>query len=407
VVPGDIGAQLAVELDTAVRSGELPPAVTELSAAGTWRPAPPEEGGGPGTYATSLPMLVARRLSREPEGQAARAVAARLARALEPVPWIAAARASGAGYLTVTVATGHLAGLPARIVAAGQQSVPPTMPMPDPAAAPDWPRAWNAQRDALVARLANAAAQSHPDHHSEHHDRIDRRSKAAAPPGHLPKSPDGGPSCDGRDRGPVATAVAWSGPDAVRYVLARTARPDPAGIERQLGLALDLDNPFVLVRYAHAYAASTRRWAADLARAEFGGAGAAHPEFAAAEPTGSEPAHAEFGEADPIGAEPSPGPEPAELALIDLLSWYSERRAAAARRRRPAELCQYLEQVAGAYLYCAQTCPALPSGGAAAPLDLAGPQAAARRTLADAARRVLGAGLMLAGVSAPAEVFGL
>ncbi len=100
-----------------------------------------------------------------------------------------------------------------------------------------------------------------------------------------------------------------------------------------------------------------------------------------------------------------PEPQPAELALIGLLSWSGERIAAAARRRRPAELCAYLEQVAAAYLHCARECPALRYGGSAAPPDPAGPQAAARLELAAASRAVLAAGLRLAGVGSPAQLF--
>jgi len=182
--------------------------------------------------------------------------------------------------------------------------------------------------------------------------------------------------------------VAWHGADAVRYALARTAGPRPAAIERQLGLPLDLDNPFVLVRYARAHAASTARWAADHARAAGSRGRAGRPEP----------------RSWPGPGAGSPEPQPAELALLGSLSWSAERLAAAVRRRRPAELCAYLEQVAAAYLHCARQCPAMPSGGAAAP-DPASPQAAARLELAAAAGAVLTGGLRLAGVSSPEELF--
>ena len=451
-------------LRAAAAAGELAPAAAGVPAAGTWRPAPPAEGEGPGTYATSVPILVARAA-----GQDARSVAVRLAAALSPVPWIARARASGAGYLTVTVTTRHLAALPGRIVAAGQRAVPAAPALPDPAEAPDWPRAWDAQHDALIARLAGAAGSDDRDFAAERHDAGDRRPASDSPS--WPRTPSGRPGQGAAPRaapdpaafspaafspvaafgqvpgglaggglaggGPVASAVAWYGADAVRYALTRTAGPRPAAIERQLGLPLDLDNPFVLVRYAHAHAASTARWAADLARATGPGGAAAGPGAAATwsgagtggpEP-GPEPgpvAGAGWAEpgpaAGPGGPEPGlvagaggpepgsgharPEPQPAELALITSLSWSGERTAAAARRRRPADVCAYLEQVAGAYLHCARDCPPLPPGGAAAPPDPASPLAAARLELAAAARSVLAAGLRMAGVAAPVQPLG-
>ena len=460
MIPADISAELAAPCFMIVN--DLPPDRRTFfhdhaPAAGTWRPAPPGEGGGPGTYATSLPMLVARAA-----GLDARAVAARLAAALGPLPWVAGARASGPGYLTVTVTTEHLAALPARIVAAGRRRPWPAHPgLPDPGLAPDWLRAWHAQHAALVLRLAGAAGRDDRDFATERHDDGNRRppdsssatgtSSGAAVAGALAPAAADVAVPDGVAGGPVASAVAWHGADAVRYALARTAGPRPAAIARQLGLPLDLDNPFVLVRYAHAHAASTARWAADLARAAGSGpdataaragAGRLEPEFAAgaggpeAEPVagaggpGPESAAGAGGpEPEPVAGAGRPGPEsvagagppeseflngaagarpeplPAELALIGLLSWFAERLAAAARRGRPAELCAYLEQLAAAYLHCAWECPALPSGGVAAPADPAGPQAAARLELAASARVVLAAGLRLAGVSSPAELF--
>lgn len=350
MVPGDIGAELAAAL-RAMRQPDAAGAQPE--PAGTWRSAPAEDGGGPGTYATSLPILLGRQAGREPGP-----IAAKLAGALTTVPWIAAARVTGPGYLTVTVTERHLSGLPARILAANLTDGPITHPLPDPAAAPDWSMAWKAQRDALVARLRQSAGTHNSSNAAKHPDGADRHPS--------PESP----------AGPVARAVAWHGADSVRYALARTPAPRHIAIERQLRLPLDLDNPFSAVRYAHAHAASTPRWAAGLG-------------------TGAEPAGS--GERANI-------PEPAELALLDLLSWRDERLAAAARRGRPAELCSYLEQVAGAYLHCAHECPALPFGGGAAP-DPAGPQAAARLELAAAARAVLAAGLRVAGVSCPGRMF--
>jgi arginyl-tRNA synthetase len=196
-------------------------------------------------------------------------------------------------------------------------------------------------------------------------------------------------------------AVAWHGVDAVRYVLARTPEPRRGAIERQLELPLDLDNPFAAVRYAHAHAASTARWAAGLADKSPEETGSGERAGSAERTSDEELANKEERVADD---EQDAHAEPAELALLDLLSWRDERLASAARRRRPAELCSYLEQVAGAYLHCARECPALPFGGAAAP-DPAGPQAAARLELAAATHAVLAAGLRVAGVSCPGWMF--
>ena len=363
MIPGDIGVELDRTLQAMRHTAAEQPHQTALvpGAAGTWRPAPTADGGGPGTYATSLPILLGRQVGRDPER-----LAAELAQGLAEVPWVAAARVTGPGYLTVTVTTRHLRGLPVRIIAADRASGPITAPLPDPASAPDWERAWYRQRDALLIRIAQAVGSDDPDINSEH----------PYGPGRQPP-PDSAP----RSRtGPVAEAVAWHGSDAVRYVLARTPGPRRAAIERQLGLPADLDNPFAVVRYAHAHAASTARWAAELTGAADQEGG---PEEAAADP------------------------QPAELALLDLLSWRDERLAAASRRRRPGELCAYAEQVAAAYLECAYTCPALACGGAAAPRDPAGPLAAARLELAGAARAVVGDALKLTGLSLPVRVFGI
>lgn len=356
MIPADIGAELARALDPE-------PAATRPDAAGTWRPAPTEDGGGPGTYATSLPILLGQRSGRDP-GR----IAAGLTRALADVPWIATAEVTGPGYLTVTVTTRHLRELPARIVEADFAAARITPELPDPAAAADWHQAWTAQHDALVLRLERTAgAPHHSDQAAEHPYGAARR-----PPPESPSRPVASP---------VAAAVAWHGADPVRYALARTPEPRQEAIERQLALPLDLGNPFTAVRYAHAHAASTARWAADLTRATD-------------RPAGSP-------------GEPAGDPEPAELELIDLLSWRDERLAAAARRRRPAELCTYLEHAAAAYVRCAQQCPALPFGGAAAPPDPAGLRASARLELAAATQAVLAAGLRLAGVSSPGRMFGI
>jgi len=360
VIPGDIGSELAAALSAAVAAGDLPSGAAGMSPAGTWRPVPVQAGGGPGSYATSLAFRLARQHGRDPAS-----LAEPLATRLRTVPWISEARVTGRGYLTVTVTTAHLVGLAGRIVSAGpaaassdslaglQLSKPG---IPDPAAAVGWDEAWRSHREGLIgclARTAGATVNFLPQK---------RKSRPASP---IPADPS-----------PVAAAVAYHGADAVRYALARTATGGAQVIERQLSLALDLGNPFVAVRFAHADAASSLRWAAQLG-------------LAAGQPGGPSAEHAAT-------------TEPAELRLLDLLSWLPERVAAAARRRRPAEMPAYLEILAEAWLNCRESCPALPFCGNKAPADPAA--VTARLLLADATRAALAAGLGLLGVAAPARI---
>jgi hypothetical protein len=360
MIPADIGAEIAGLLQAAVAAGDVPGNVGELSAAGTWRPAPAHAGDGAGTYATSLPLEISALT-----GRAAGPVAARLAEGLGGVPWIRSARVTGDRYLTVSVTEGHLAALPARIVAAGSAyarssalaGARATAPsLPDLGAAPSWERAWRMQRDALVGRLADAAGATVMFTQSQRNALSDSAAQPAS--------------------GAVSAAVAHYGADAVRYALARASVPRPGAITRQLGLPLDLTNPFVLVRYAHADAACTLRWAADLGLA-------------------------------PVEQRDRPmGDElfPPEFALIDAMSWLPERVAAAARRSRPAELTACLEDISGAWLDCSDHCPALPFRGSGAPSNPQGPQTAARLGLASAVRAAIAAGLALLGLAAPARM---
>jgi len=360
MIPADVGAEIARLLQAAVAAGGVPGDVGELSPAGTWRRAPAQAGGGPGIYATSLPLQISGLA-----GRAAGPVAAGLAADLSALAWIRSARVTGDGYLTVSVTAGHLAALPGRIVATGQAAarssalarVRTTAPLlPDLGTAPGWERAWRIQRDALVGRLAEAAGATVMFAQSQRN-----------------ASSDSGAQ---RTVISVPAAVARYGADAVRYALAGTSAPRPGAIIRQLELPLDLANPFVLVRYAHADAASTLWWAADLGVA---------PSEQPASSTGDELL-------------------PPELALIDAMSWLPERVAAAARSSRPAELAACLEHIAGSWLDCAERCPALPFRGSAAPSDPQGLQAAARLGLANATRVMLKAGLALLGLAAPARM---
>jgi arginyl-tRNA synthetase len=331
VIPGDISRELG------------------LRAAGTWRPAPPGAGGAPGTYASSLPFLMAGATGEEPAE-----VAAGLAARLRRVAWIAAASVTGGGYLTVTVTPGALAALAVRIPAAGdacaasdalcgtELAAPAAA---DPASAATWEEARALVTAAVTGRLAGIAGAT-------------VRLQDLPP---RPTSAQAGP----------AAAVAFAGTDAVRYALART-RPGRAGaIEARRCVRNALDNPFFAVRYAHAHAASVLRWAADLG-VERGSADAFRPDLLT---------------------------HPSERRLLDAMSWLPERAVSAARRRRPDVFSRYLEGLGAAWLDCREDCPALPFGGRSAPRDGVG--SAARLWLAAAAQTALGTGLRLLGVAAP------
>ncbi len=173
--------------------------------------------------------------------------------------------------------------------------------------------------------------------------------------------------------GPVAQAVDFAGPDAVRYALARIPAGRTVVIDARQSVKNVLGNPFYAVSFAHADALAAQRRAAGLG----------------------------LGRGAPAGFRPEALGGRAERALLAGLSWLPERVAGAARRRQPHELTSYLEELAAAYLKVREDCPALPSGGRAAPRDPA--TVSARLWLADAARAALAAGLGLLGVLAPAR----
>ena len=321
-----------------------------LRASGTWRPAPPEAGGGPGAYATSLPFRLAEAAGTEPA-----TAAAGLAATLRAEPWIADAAVTGGGYLTVTVTSRALACLAVRVPAAGPGCVASDAlagtELTAPAAAglasaATWEEARRLVAACVTGRLAGICGAT---------------VRADMPPERLIAT-----------RQPAtAGAVAFAGADAIRYALARLAPGRAARVDELRWAPNTLANPFFLVRYAHARAASVLRWAADLG-VDRGSAGGFRPELLS---------HA------------------GELGLLDAISWLPERAAAAARRRRPDVFVRHLEGLASRWLGCAEHHPALPFGGAAAPRDSAA--AAARLWLAAAAQTAIGAGLWLLGVVAP------
>jgi arginyl-tRNA synthetase len=312
-------------------------------------------GPAPGSYTSSLPF----RLDPGDPRTAAEGLAARLREQL----WVAEAEVTGPGFVTVTVTHATLARLAIRIANAGPacaasdalvgRTVPRpgpacaasdalagrTVPRPGPAAAvADWPQARAALAAELTARLAAAAGA------------IIDPERALVP---APASPP---------RGPVAEAIAYAGPDAVRFALARMPPggqpPEAAVIARHV-----LANPAYAVRYAHAAAAAVLRWAAAL---------------------GTRPA----------GFTPRLLAEPGELALLDALSWLPERVAVAARRRRPDEFAGYLAELAACTIDTMST-----SSFRKIP-DIS----SERLWLADAARTGLAAGLGLLGIDAPSRL---
>jgi len=288
-------------------------------------------GPAPGSYTSSLPF----RLGPGPR----QALAARLA----DEPWIAAAGITSPGYLTVTVTHEALAGLAVRVARAGPACAASdalrgrTVPGPasaDLTAAPDWPSARAALAAEVTARLAGTAgAAFYPER---------------------PVLPPPAPAS------PLPAAIAYAGPDAVRFALARTPPggdpPRAAVIARHV-----LGNPAYAVRYAHAAAAAVLRWAADS------------------------------GVNGPGGFRPRLLVAPPELALLDALSWLPERVAMAARRGRPDEFAGYLEELA------ARTIDTMSTTGFTTISSIT----SERLWLAHAARTGLAAGLGLLGLDAP------
>ncbi len=378
MIPADIGAQLTTILRLAIAAGEFPPAAA-LPPAGSWRPVPAAPGkAAAGCYGTVLPFALAEVTGRPPAE-----LAALLAGRLRGAPGIAAAATTGAGHLTVTVTGEALAALAPRIVAAGPYGAAPdgrarprtaAAPQPDLRAARSWREAWRWQADAVTVRLAAAGQLLNAPGKNTSGAQSSVRPAAAGqpdavrgPPGHQAPTTGGA----GLGGAPVAAAIEYAGLDAVRYALTRTPARRAGQAGGRICVSRDRQNPFYRVLRAHADAAGTLRWAADLRL--YPDAPDAMPALALSHPR--------------------------ERELLTELSWLPERVAGAARRRHPHEVAGYLEQLAEIWTRCREDCPALPFGGHAAPADRVG--VAARLCLADATRSVLAAGLALIGVAAP------
>jgi arginyl-tRNA synthetase len=346
VITGDLEAELVAAARVIVPG--LTTATVPLPGQ-TWRPAP---DANPASYATSWPFELARAAGRPPEE-----IAAALARSLAAVEWLAAVQPTGGGYLTITVSGPALADTARRIVAAGpacarsdllRGAAATVTPWPDLAAARTWRQAWQEQAAAMGGRLAEAAG------------------AVPAPLAGGERGARGQPPSAATDY-PVRAAADYHGVDVVRYRLARTL---PGRVGRLDAEGDRQDSEYLAVRLAHAEAASVLRWAGEL------GVSRLDP-----------------GERLAVLLQAG-----AERELLGLLSWLPVRVAGAARRRRPAELPHFLEEVAAAWTACKLTCPALPFGGSAAPREPE--QAAARLLLAAAVATTLAAGLALTGIQA-------
>jgi arginyl-tRNA synthetase len=285
-------------------------------------------------------------------------IAASLAARLRGEPWIEAACVTGGGYLTVTVTATALADLAVRVTEAGAgcaasdalRGTSVSAPgCDDPATAPTWAAARQLVAGAITGRVAQCCGATVT---------LDDRPLRCGPPG----------------QADPAAAVAFAGTDAVRYALARSAPARAEPINAARCVTGRLENPFFLVRYAHAQAASVLRWAGDLG-VERGGA---------------------------AGFRAGLLSHPRELELLAAMSWLPERVAAAARRRRPDVLARQVERLASRWLDCAEGHPALPFGGRLAPRSRA--EASARLWLAAAAQTAIAAGLRLLGVDAPPRI---
>jgi len=367
VITGDLDVALAEAITAAAaparpRPADRPGPPDRPGTAGTWRPAPPGAGGGPGTYATTIAFLLAQpapgRPHRAPDPEdTARSLAAHLTAR----PEISEVTVTGGGYLTVTVTAGTLSALAVRITEAGPACARGralrgvTLAAPrrvDLAAARTWNEAYQWLVSDVTGRLA-AAAGAH----------VTGKDSAERPP-----------AADSRSEttsGPVSDSINFAGADAIRYALSRIRPVGQVAVDARAAAAQHLGNPAYAVRYAHAHAVSVRRQAADLGLDQ-GGA-----------------ADAEVG----LLAHPS------ERALLDAMSWLPERVAGAARRGRPDVLAAYLEDLAAAYFDGQESCPAVPPGLLDEPPGR--PVTRARLWLAAAAAAALGAGLGLLGVAAP------
>ena len=379
MIIGDLSAALATAAAAAVASGGLTGdgglGADPGLAAGTWRPVPSEARGGPGSYATTLPFVLAHRLAADPARVAA--VLAAALRSILAEAEISDISVTGGGYLSLTLTPDTLARLAVRISQAGpgcarshamdgvRVSAPRDTRL---AGARYWADAWQRLTAEQGGRLAEAAG---------------------AEVTWVPLLPE---KIAPGECGLVAEAVAYAGEDAVRSALSRlvggpASRPPRAhepGLAPRAMAAQHLGNPAYAVRYAHAHAASALRQAADLGLPEL----------------------------DVERFQPCLLAHPSERVLLDAMSWLPERVAGAARRRQPHVVAAYLEDLAGRYFDWQEACPVMRPGSVpprpdprpAGRLPAGGELIQARLQLASGARTVLGTGLRLLGIAAPSRM---
>jgi DALR anticodon binding protein len=342
-------------LSAAHEVGHLPPEAarpapgTVPDAREATRPAPDpvlRPGRQPGQYTVGLPL----RLAPQRPLPIAEAMTARLGRE----PWIASVTPAPQGHLVVTVTDDALEQQAIRLTAAGPADAArsdaltgTTLTPPPVSGGGPWAEAHTAVLFQVTAALGTAAGASVPSNF------FDRRWGAAL-------------TAFG-DADPVRETVAFAGPDAIRYTLARTPAehlvpPDPQVAARHIEA-----NPAYAVQYAYSCAATTLRWAADLGLSR--------------------------GPAEQF--RPGSLAHPRERALLDVLSWLPEQVARAARRGRPHEFTTFCEELAETYQVCRVTCPAWPEQQ---------PVVRARLWLTGAVAASLAAGLGLLGVSAPGRL---
>jgi arginyl-tRNA synthetase len=346
VLTADVRRVIRAAAQDAAAAGDLPalqPPPGEPADPSTLRAVPAGHGGGPGRYASTLPYLLAAAGGTHP-GNAAAILAARLT----GVSWIAGVSFAD-GHLTVAVTEEALAGLAVRIPMAGDC----------------------ARSDILRGLVLPAPAPGEHDARVRVVEEITRRLAAEAGARIFTERAGHGQTPADGCTGPGPAALGYAGRDAVRYALITAVGGRTQGTTVELPVKQNLDNPVYAVRYAHAHAAATLRQAADL------GLGLGEV--------------AEF--------VPRLLAHRSERALLGALSWLPERVARAARRGLPGDFARYLEELAGAYHDCRESCPALPFGGRAAPGDER--TTAARLWLVTAARTAIAAGLGLLGISAP------
>jgi arginyl-tRNA synthetase len=339
VLTADIRHAIWQAAQSAAADADLPE-LPELPDPSTLRPVPGAPGG-PGHYASTLPFLLPR-----PPGKTPHDIAQILAPRLAAHAWVQAAEAAN-GYLTCAVTSQTLTAQAVRIAQAtapAASDILRGMSQPPPAVTP-----LAAEISQLLARTAGAFFPPV---------RFGAAPPAAAGPQHA--SPEA-----------VGEAVAYAGPDAIRYLLIKAplAPLRPAAV--QASVRYHLDNPVYAVRYAHAHASATLRQAAELG----------------------------FSRGEAAGLPSGLLAHPCERVLLDAMSWLPERVAGAGRRGRPGDMARYLEELARCYHDCRESCPALPFGGRGAPRDES--TIRARLWLVTAARAAVGAGLGLLGISAP------